>query len=482
MKKKDGIILGLILAAAIILRCYNLTAPLSDAYSWRQADTAAVARNFVRTGFDLLHPHYDDLSSIQSGMDNPKGLRFVEMPIYNALFGFTYKILPLFPIEVWGRIFSIIFSLGIIAIIYYLCLHEVDRISAVMSSIIYAIFPAFVFFSRVVLPETPALALSFISIFLLYKNGKRKKDDIWSHCYFYLSIISFAIATLIKPTVLFYGITLGFLFIKKYEFDVVKKIQPYLFFILALIPLLIWRLYIQQFPEGIPASDWLITNVNTFEGQKNIFFKPAFFRWIFFERINTMIFGGYLTVIFIIGIISKRKSLFLHSIAFSALAYLFVFQGGNVQHEYYQTLIFPPLAMFAGIGTSTILSNRKIFIHPLLSSFLIFVICIFSFLFSYYYKVKDFYTYPKDLNFMAKIIQTFTLPDDKIVADRMGDTTLLYLSDRKGSPMLSGTVEQLRNNEYRYVLTDQKKSIIELLNEKGVQIIFQNNQFALLRL
>jgi len=83
---------------------------------------------------------------------------------------------------------------------------------------------------------------------------------------------------------------------------------------------------------------------------------------------------------------------------------------------------------------------------------------------------------------MAKIIQTFTSPTDKIVADRMVDTTLLYLSDRKGSPLLSGTVEQLKNNGYQYVLTDQKKSIEELLNEKGVQIIFQNNQFALLKL
>jgi len=241
-------------------------------------------------------------------------------------------------------------------------------------------------------------------------------------------------------------------------------------------------MYIQQYPEGIPASDWLIASVNTFEGQKNIFFKPAFFRWIFFERINTMIFGGYTTTLFIIGIMSKRKSLFLYSIAFSALLYLFVFQGGNVQHEYYQTLILPPLAIFSGIGASTILSNRKIFVHPLLSSFLIGILLTFSFFFSYYYKVKDFYTYPKDLNFMAKIIQTFTSPNDKIVADRMGDTTLLYLSDRKGSPLLSGTVAQLKDSGYTYVLTDQKKSIEQLSNEENVQVIFQNNQFALLKL
>lgn len=482
MKKKDFIILGFILLIAVILRCYNLTAPLSDAYSWRQADTASVARNFVRNGFDFLHPQYDDLSSIQSGIENPKGYRFVEAPIYNAIFAVCYKVLPIFTIEVWGRIITLLFSLVIICVLYYLCFYEADRTTAIVSAAVYAIMPSFVFFSRVVLPETPALSMSFLSIFWLYKYVKKREDEFTSSLFYFLSLFSFAISILIKPTALFYAIPLGYLFIKKYEFDVVKRLHPYLFFFLAFLPLILWRLYIQQFPEGIPASDWLITQVNTFEGQKNIFFKPAFFRWIFYERINTMIFGGYLTVFFVIGIITKRKSLFLHSIGFAALLYLFVFQGGNVQHEYYQTLILPPLALFTGIGISTILTNRKIFLHPLLTSFLILILCVFAFLFSYYYKVKDFYTYPQDLNFMVKIIQTFTSPDDKIVADRMGDTTLLYLSDRKGFPILSGTVEQLRNKGYRFILTDQKKSIEEMSNEIGVQIIFQNDQFALLKL
>src|SRR3989338_7213653 len=89
-KKLDVFILGCVLVVALIFRLYKVTAPLSDSYSWRQADTAAVARNFVRNGFTLLKPYYDDLSSIQSGSENPTGLRFVEFPIYNAMFASLY--------------------------------------------------------------------------------------------------------------------------------------------------------------------------------------------------------------------------------------------------------------------------------------------------------------------------------------------------------------------------------------------------------
>jgi len=78
-------ILGIICVLGGILRLYQINNPIADWHSWRQADTAAVARNYLRFGMDLLRPKYDDLSNIQSGKDNPLGLRMVEFPIYQAL-------------------------------------------------------------------------------------------------------------------------------------------------------------------------------------------------------------------------------------------------------------------------------------------------------------------------------------------------------------------------------------------------------------
>ncbi|MEN9328243.1 MAG: hypothetical protein RI947_1051 [Candidatus Parcubacteria bacterium] len=475
----DSVILTLFLVVALGARIYGLNFPLADFHSWRQADTAAVARNFAKDGFDLMHPRYDDLSSIQSGIENPQGYRFVEFPIYSAIFATLYKYVPVMSLEAYGRLVTALFSLTIIAVIYYLSLKESGRLTAIVAAGVYSIFPFFVFFSRVILPETTALAFACMSIFFLYlfSEGRwGKKSYVW----FILSLIMFALSVLVKPPAVFYGFALLYLFIRKYQFDVIKKFSFYIFFIAAMIPFAMWRYYILQFPEGIPPSDWLITSVNTYEGLKNIFFRPAFFRWIFFERLGMDVFGVYLSVFFILGAIQKVPRLFLHAILFSAAVYLFVFQGGNVQHEYYQTILLPPIAIMIGLGVTFIIRNQKIFFNQLV----VYSAIVFAFALSFYfslYRVKDFYHYPEELPQVANIIKTLTKPDDKIVTDRLGDTTLLYLTERKGAPAIYHDPPELKKLGYNYLAT-LNKELIDKLKSENYKVMFENDKFALFAL
>lgn len=481
MKKTDFVLLLLIVILAIAMRLYRINTPLADFHSWRQADTAAVARNFVRSGFDLMHPKYDDLTSIQSGIDNPQGYRFVEFPIYNVIFAGLYNLSPAVPIEVYGRLTSIFFSLLIIICVYYLALKEIGRTAALASSLVYAIFPFFVFFSRVVLPETTALGFTFISITLLYLFVNAKREPLrW--ILFLLSALSFASALLVKPTVIFYGVALLYLFIARYKFDIIKRFDVYLFFAISIVPVFLWRNYILGFPEGIPASDWLITSVNTSEGLKSIFFRPAFFRWIFFERINNIIFGGYATFFLILGLASKNKSRFLMFLTGSVLAYLFVFQGGNVQHEYYQTLILPILAIATGGGVELFFGKKfQGITNRLTSIVVVFVVFVMSFLFSYNH-VKGYYDYPKDLSQVARLIQTFTKPDDLIITDTTGDTTLLYLADRRGAPAQYKELPEMKNIGYSYLISFEKEKTAKLKEEGIYPIIFENDALAIFHL
>jgi len=483
MRKKDFIILFFILLTAVIFRLYKINIPLADLHSWRQADTAAVARNFVKNGFDLLHPRFDDLSPNQSaaGLENPRGYRMVEFPLYNAIFAFLYKNFPHLTLEIWGRITSIFFSLIIIALIYYFVLKETTRIAAIISSLVYAIFPFFVFFSRVILPETTALSFIFISIFFFYQTVNKSINRFTEVIFYFFSLIFFSLSILIKPTVIFYGLVVLYLFYLKYKMKFLRNVSFYLYFLLSFIPFFLWRWHIAKFPEGIPPSDWLITSVNTYQGLKNIFFKPAFFRWIFFERINNLIFGGYLIFFFLLGIFFKLKKKLLYSFLVSAFLYLFTFQGGNVQHEYYQTIILPPLAIFTGLGINCLLNYKKVFISSLLAYPLIFFIFFLSLFFSFY-KVKDFYYYPPELPQIAKIINSLTLPDDKIIIDRMGDTTLLYLAERKGAPSIYKDPDELKKIGYKYLITLNPEEIKKIKTEKNYQVIFENNRLAIFRL
>lgn len=478
-EKKDFLYLFVILLIGLLLRLYKLNIPLADLHSWRQADTAAVARNFVRFGFDLLHPRYDDFSSIQSGKENPLGYRMVEFPLYNALFAYGYKIFPVFSLEVFGRLTTICFSLIIIAIVYYFGLKESQRPTAIFGALTYAVLPFLVFFSRVILPDTTALAFVFLSLFFLYRYIDQKFTR-FSFITYFLSLIFFSLSMLVKPTMIFYGLALVYLFFRKYSLSTLKKISFYFFFLLALLPLMIWQRYIQQYPEGVPNNYWLVTQVNTYLGRQNIFFKPAFFRWIFFERINNYILGGYLTFFLILGIIFKPKKYYLHFLLFSALAFLFVIQGGNVQHEYYQILIFPPLVLFVGVGVNYLIEHKNNFFHPIFLYPAILLIFLLSIFFSYY-KVKDYYQYPSDLVQIAKIVSSLTKQQDKIVTDRIGDTTLLYLMDRRGSPVIYKEIEELTKLGYQYLVT-QNHELITKLKERRYPIIFENNNFALIRL
>lgn len=478
-KKKDFFILLFILVIAFVLRLYKINIPLADFHSWRQVDTAAVARNYVKNGVDLFRPTYDDLSNVQSGIINPQGYRMVEFPIYNAIIAISYKIFPIFSLEIWGRLVSIIFSLIIISVIYYLLLKEAGRISAIFASITYAIFPFFVFFSRVILPETTALSFSMMAIFFFYINTEHKTKKLISIIYHLGSSIFFACALLIKPTIIFYGLPIFIIFLRKYKFSFIKQINFYLYFMIAFLPLIFWRNYIKNFPEGIPVSDWLFTSVNTDQGLKSILFRPSFFRWIFFERINNLILGGYLTFFFILGTIAKQKKYFLLSFVFAALGYIFVFQGGNLQHEYYQTLILPALAMMVGLGVGFIYRTMNEFINPFFVSTLITFIFIFSLYFSYF-RVGDYYQYSQELVQEANIINNLTGKDDLIVTDRTGDTTLLYLSNRRGAPAIFRDPVELQKLGYKYLITSSSGQVDMM--KPYFKIIFENEKFTLFKL
>jgi len=194
-----------------------------------------------------------------------------------------------------------------------------------------------------------------------------------------------------------------------------------------------------------------------------------------------LIFGGLACAFFIIGVFKKQKNLFFAAILTSAFAYVFTFQGGNLQHAYYQTLILPALAIFAGIGIETLVNQQKLFINYFFSGILIIGILALSWFFSYY-TVRNYYSYSQDLISIAKIVKSLTLPDDKIVTDTIGDTTLLYLADRKGYPAPIQEFPILKEKGMKYFVTMQSDVKTSMKKEKKYHLIFENEKFAIFEL
>ncbi len=471
----DGIILCLILLLALGARMYKISSPLIEFHSWRQADTAAVARNFAREGMDLLHPRYDDISPQQSGLNNPNRYRMVEFPIYNAVVAMLYKLLPALSIVQWGRIASTIESLVIIVCIYLIARKESGVLSAVVGSLVFALYPFFVFYSRAILPEVFSIMCVMVAVTIAYFARSSLTRA--------LALCFFAIALLAKPTAIFYLIALMPLMLRGVSLTTRSIFFRVLAVACSLVPLVLWRLHITQYPEGIPASAWLITSVSTGGGMYTVFFRPAFFRWIFYERLNVLILGSYSFILFVTGIIARTRSILPATLLLSSLAYLFTFQGGNVQHEYYQIMILPVVAIFVGLGAHQIVSSAKTMGHRAIAYGLI-ITALVAGVFISWDKVRHYYYSLSDIPKFATIVQSFTTRENRIVVDTAGDTTALYAFDRIGSPGIYADIATMkRDGNYSYLFTYNHETADSLEKEDpSITRIFQNDRFVLFKL
>jgi hypothetical protein len=477
LKGWNFVILIALILLTIIFRLYKIQTPLIEFHSWRQADTMAVSRNYLRDGINLLQPKYDDLSSLQSGLPNPEGYRMVEMPLYNAIVTLTAYGIPFIPIEQIGRLINIFFSSVSVVMIYWLGKKSYNLLAGTIAGLIFATFPFFVFYTRSTLPEVMATTLILIATYIAFNSQKASYTRVS------MSFLFFTLAVLTKPTAIFYGIIVFFLFVQgrnftKRDFALLTAISTF-----SLLPFVAWRIHINTYPEGIPFSKWLFTQISTGNELVNIFFRPTFFRWVFFERINLLILGSFAFVPIVFSPIIASKKFLGHLLGISTVTYLLVFQGGNVQHEYYQILILPTLAIFCGTGFSYMYEMQKNIFSKVTMATVILVLFVSAWFVSYD-RVRHYYYSLSDIPQFARIVQTLTSKDDLIVTDTQGDTTVLYAFDRKGAPAMIGTPEDLKNMGYAYIFTYNQETTDNLLKDYPdiVKTVFRNNRFSLLRL
>lgn len=426
MSRLNLLIIVFIILLGFVLRLYRFDAPLADWHSWRQADTSSVSRNFVENGFDLLHPRFDDLSNVPtSGMyDNPQGYRFVEFPIYNIFQASLFKAFGMFSFEQWGRMVTIITSLFSALFIYLIVRRHSTNRAGLIAAFFFSAIPFSVYYGRVILPD-PMVSFAilggiyFFDVFL--DDDKTRKK--WA--YFFLSAIFTASSMLLKPFAIFFTLPLVYLAFEAYKLGTFKKWFLWLYMFAGVVPLFLWRIWMTQFPEGIPSSDWL------FNGG-NIRFKGAYFYWIFADRFSRLILGYFGIALFVMGFLAKVKKenlLFFLSFIASSLIYLVIIARGNVQHDYYQILILPTVAIFLGLGSDYLLRSDtyKIIKYPL------FLTCIFFTLFFGWFHVRDYFNINNQSIVTAgKIIDEITPKDSKVIAVYNGDTTFLYHTKRSG--------------------------------------------------
>jgi hypothetical protein len=445
--KSEYFLLTLILLAGFAVRLYKIDNPIADWHSWRQADTASVTKIFVNKGLDFFTPRYYDVSSAQSGLLNPEGYRFVELPIYNLAHYLLFKAYPSLSLEVWGRLTSIIFSLGSGLVLYLLGRRFLGKWGGVLSTFFFMFIPFNIYFSRVILPEPTAVFFGVLAIYLFSKFIDKDRFT-----YLLFSGISFSLALLVKPYIVFYGIPMIYLFLTKYPLSQFKNLKGNLGLIIKLgvfagiilVPLILWRIRVGEHPEGIPFWKW------AFNGD-DIRFRPAFWRWIYGERLGKLILGVWGLVPFVYGIIkAKKESLFIHFFLLGMFFYTLVVATANVKHDYYQTFIIPAVSLTLAAGVKYLweeVSNRIL-------TRIVLIFSVILMLGMGWYQVKEYYpiNHPEIIE-AGKAIDKIAPKDAKVIASYNGDTAFLYQTNRFGWPVVDNSIDNIISRGASYYVT-----------------------------
>lgn len=444
----EYILLLLMLIAGFAVRLYKVENPIADWHSWRQADTSSVSRNFAKDGINMLRPTYDDISSIQTGIFNPEGYRMVEFPIYNAVHATLFNTFGRFSLEVWGRILTSLIALSTAVFLYLLGKRYYGSMVGLFTAFFYLFLPFNIYFTRVILPDPLGVLFAVSGLYFFRVN-------------FVISGLLFALAFLQKPFFAVYLFPLIPDLIKK---ENLRKNLAFIF--LSFTPFLLWRAWISQFPEGIPFYSW------AFNGDR-IRFHPAFFRWIFGERIGILILGVWGLVPFIYGIIKKQNEKFHLYFISGMLAYLVVVATANVRHDYYQILIIPAVSLCLAIGSTWLLKNSKIILF--ISLFTMFLIG--------WDRIKPFYqiNHP-ELMEVGKIVDEALPKDSQIVIPYNGDTAFLYQTKRKGWPAVDDSIDHIIEKGADYYVSLDQGSPDSVNFSKRFQTFLKTDRFIILDL
>ncbi|MFH2085381.1 MAG: glycosyltransferase family 39 protein [bacterium] len=470
LRHAEVILVPLILIIGIGARTYHLTTPLGDWHSWRQADTAAVARNFIKDGWNPLYPQSDSLLALNDyGLENPNRYFINEFPLYNSIVAGAYHFLGVN--HVYGRVVSIVFvSLGTLAL-YGLTRLLLGPATALIALAFYQFNPYNIYYSRVVMPDPSFAAFSIIALYFCVRwvSSARLRDAL-------LMAVSFAVATLLKPYAVFMLIPIIY-WIYTHPAAHTKNLSTlFKLGLVSFVPLLLWRYHVSQHPEGSFATTWLYN-------ADNIRFKGAFFRWLVYERLNRLIFatGGFALFVsgYLLSHLKKNASLFF--VWTSAIfLYMTVFAKGNVNHDYYQLPIVAPGSVLIAYASLYFINLSKNYFHKIINGCLVIALIVLSFALGWY-EVRGYFNINNGAMVQAGIvIDQLAPPDALVIAPYQGDPAFLYQTNRHGWPIGGQIDSKILSGASYYVTTSFDDEFSELKKRYGT--VIQNNDYAIIKL
>lgn len=337
-------IIAVLTVLALLTRLRGFSAPLYDAYYFRQTQTATVARNFYTNGINLFRPQLDIFGT------GPEQYLILESPIYQAVVAYLSQF--------WGFSESIARSVSIASgLISGLCLYFIvlfinkNKLLALLSLIFFWFFPLSIFVERAVLIESFVVMMHLVTLLIwiiLLRNTK-----IWL---FLVAVIITILAIISKiiyaPTLLLF---MGLIGLYEDGKKIFRRPEVWVFFISVIAAVFYWQTTADRLNilsnQPLFASqnkEYLLWNTGT------LMERFSLHAWT--DRIRDILGSvtklGIVTVVLGIfwGIKNRNKAfvLWLGWLAVMFLEYIFFFRIQS--HNYYFLVVLPALAVFAAYG------------------------------------------------------------------------------------------------------------------------------------
>lgn len=204
-------------------------------------------------------------------------------------------------------------------------------------------------------------------------------------------------------------------------------------------------MWVNNFPEGIPHFDW------AFNGD-GIRFRPAFWNWIFAERIGKLILGMWGLILLGVGIVTIKKANWFNLYFFlGSILYVTVVATASVRHDYYQILIVPSICLLLAQGGVYLWTNEAI--NKTLSRLLV-IFSVFMMLLVGYYQAKPYYQINHyEIIVAGNAVQRLTPKEAIVITPYNGDTAFLYATNRFGYPVVDDSIDNMIKNGADYYVS-----------------------------
>ncbi len=254
------VLLALIVILGVYLRIYHIDYPVIGYHNWKETHYITEARNFARDGF-FAKGFFVPMVDYPSLYSDPSGAHADTFPLTPILVAIFFMF---FGMELWiARLVGILFNIGTIVMMYLVTKKLFNREDiSLITALITALLPIFVFFSHNVELVNPAIffMVSSVYFYIHWRDSLHGRDLL-------LSLLFFTIATLTKYIFIVIGIpillTLPFRkFIRKENINLILVSL----LILSLIPT--WIYYSENTAKGgepVVTTELLASGISQFQ-------------------------------------------------------------------------------------------------------------------------------------------------------------------------------------------------------------------------